>query len=173
MPASAIQVREALASDLPTINDIYNEYIIHTTITFDEEPWSLQQREQWFSQYTHGPHTVLVAANEGLVVGFAYTSPFRYKSAFQRSAEVTIYTHKEAPKGLGTRLYRALILAVEEHFHRLYAMITLPNEKSLALHAKFGFRAVGNLDDVGYKFGRYHSVAIYEKQMPDKFTKQT
>ena len=165
MTQPAIQVRKAVAGDLQTINDIYNDYILHTTITFDEQLWSLQQREQWFCQYQHGPHSVLVALSEGLVVGFAYTSPFRYKSAYQRSAEVTVYTHKVAPKGSGTQLYKALMQAVDGHFHRLYAMVSLPNDKSLGLHAKCGFQQVGILDDVGYKFDRYHSVAILEKQL--------
>jgi phosphinothricin acetyltransferase len=160
---SPFNIRPAVAGDLQVINAIYNHYIEHTAITFDEQPWSTAQREHWFAQYKHGPYSLLVATCQEQVIGFAYTSPFRSKSAYQRSAEVTIYTDNTIIKGVGTALYKALIMAAERHFHRLYAMIALPNDKSLALHSKCGFQQVGILDDVGYKFGNYHSVAILEK----------
>ena len=75
------------------------------------------------------------------MVGFAYTSAFRPKTAYNRSAEVTVYTNQQlAPKGAGTKLYEALLASAEPHFHRLYAVIALPNPGSLGLHAKLGFK---------------------------------
>jgi phosphinothricin acetyltransferase len=107
----------------------------------------------------------LVATLEDTVVGFAYTAPFRPKTAYQRSAEVTIYTNQKALRGTGSALYANLLTKAEDNFHRLYAVITLPNDKSIALHKKFGFAEVGMLDESGFKFGQYHSVAILEKRL--------
>ena len=160
------QIRTARLADMQALNDIYNHYVHHTAITFDEQPWPLSQRQNWFGKFTDSPYELLVCEFEGQVIGFAYTSAFRPKTAYSRSAEVTIYTYQKlAPKGAGTKLYEALLTSAEKHFHRLYAVIALPNPGSLALHAKLGFKEVGLFNDVGYKFGVYHSVAMLEKQL--------
>ena len=165
MSNSRTIVRQAMVTDLGAINDIYNFYIENTVITFDEEPWPISQREQWFSGLHKSNHRILVATLQDKVVGFAYTAPFRPKTAYQRSAEVTIYTNQEAIKGTGSALYENLLAEAEQTFHRLYAVITLPNDQSIALHKKFGFAEVGMLDESGFKFGQYHSVAILEKRL--------
>lgn len=165
MSHSRTIVRQAKVTDLAAINDIYNFYIENTFITFDEQPWPISQREQWFSSLSKSNHRVLVATLEDKVVGFAYTAPFRPKTAYQLSAEVTIYTNQEAIKGTGSALYENLLAEAEQTFHRLYAVITLPNDQSIALHKKYGFTEVGMLDESGFKFGQYHSVAILEKRL--------
>lgn len=162
----SLTIRPATAADLGAINDIYNHYVLNTHITFDEQPWPLQQRQQWFSKFTGSQYSLNVAVENGIVRGFSYTSSYRPKSAYNRSAEVTIYTaHAQAPKGTGTKLYQQLIADAEGVFHRLYAIIALPNEGSIGLHKKLGFKQVGELSDVGYKFGQYYSTVILEKQL--------
>ena len=160
------QVRAATVDDMQAVNDIYNHYVANSAITFDEEPWPLSQRQLWFAKFADGPYELLISEHEDQVIGFAYTSAFRPKTAYNRSAEVTVYSNQQlAPKGAGTKLYEALLASAEPHFHRLYAVIALPNPGSLGLHAKLGFKEVGILNDVGYKFGVYHSVALLEKQL--------
>lgn len=162
----SLTIRPATADDLQAINDIYNYYVINTHITFDEQPWAIQQREEWFGKFTNTPYSLNVAVTEGVVCGFSYTSSYRPKSAYNRSAEVTIYTApQQAPKGTGTQLYQQLLADSAGIFHRLYAIIALPNEGSIALHKKLGFENVGELSDVGYKFGQYHSTVILEKKL--------
>ncbi|HCH24408.1 MAG TPA: GNAT family N-acetyltransferase [Oceanospirillaceae bacterium] len=159
-------VRPATVEDLASINHIYNYYVASTHITFDEEAWSAQQRTAWFEKLRDSPYDLLVCEHDKVVVGFAYSSAFRPKTAYNRSAEVTIYTdQKLAPKGAGTQLYQVLIERAEHKFHRLYAVIALPNTASLGLHEKLGFQKVGQMNDVGYKFGAYHSVALLEKRL--------
>ena len=159
-------IRPATLPDMQAVNDIYNHYVHHTAITFDEQPWPLQQRHTWFEKFADGPYQLLVCEHNDQVVGFAYTSDFRPKTAYNRSAEVTVYTNQQlAPKGAGSKLYKALITRAEQHFHRLYAIIALPNPGSLGLHAKLGFKEIGQLNEVGYKFGAYHSVALLEKRL--------
>lgn len=162
----SVTIRPATVDDLTAINDIYNHYVLNTHITFDEQPWPLAQREEWFGKFTDSPYSLNLAVADGLVQGFSYTSSYRPKSAYNRSAEVTIYTAVgKVPKGTGTQLYKHLIDQSEGVFHRLYAIIALPNEGSIALHKKLGFINVGELTDVGYKFGQYHSTVILEKRL--------
>lgn len=162
----SISIRAATTADLEAINDIYNHYVRNTHITFDEQPWPLEQRQDWFAKFTDSIYRLNVAVNDGVVCGFSYTSAYRPKSAYNRSAEVTIYTAPEqTPKGTGTLLYQHLIAEAQGVFHRLYAVIALPNEGSIGLHEKLGFKTVGELSDVGYKFGQYYSTVILEKQL--------
>ena len=161
-------VRPAREEDLPALNDLYNHYIVHTPITFDIQPWSLEQRREWFSHYGEtGPHRLLVAVRDGGVAGYASSGRFRPKAAYATSVEASVYL---APghegRGLGTALYRVLfeVLAAEP-VHRVLAGITLPNPASLALHARFGFLPIGVFDEVGHKLGRYWSVQWLEKRL--------
>jgi phosphinothricin acetyltransferase len=161
-------VRPAREEDLPAINELYNHYIAHTPITFDIEPWSLEQRREWFAHYGGtGPHRVLAAVQDGRVAGYASSGRFRPKAAYETSVESSVYVAAGlGGRGLGTVLYRALFeILAAERVHRVLAGITLPNPASLALHARFGFQPVGVFDEVGHKLGRYWSVQWLEKRL--------
>lgn len=163
------RVRPATERDLAAINEIYNHYVLHTAITFDVEPWSLERRRAWLAERgVAGAHRALVAEAEGRVAGFASSGRFRPKPAYATSVETSVYV---APglegRGLGSALYAALFDALRgEAVHRAIAGVTLPNPASLALHARFGFRPVGTMHEVGRKLGRYWSVQWFEKELP-------
>ena len=161
-------IRPGRESDLPGLTELYNHYVRETPITFDIEPFSVEQRLAWFRGFGGaGRHRLLVAEQGGSVVGFASSRRFRDKAAYDRSVETTVYLAPGAVgAGLGTRLYRALFaeLAAEDA-HRALAGITLPNPASLALHRSFGFEPVGVFHQVGYKFGRYWDVQWLEKPL--------
>ncbi|WP_325892937.1 GNAT family N-acetyltransferase [Grimontia sp. NTOU-MAR1] len=161
-------IRAAQAGDLPAINTIYNHYVRETSITFDYEPWTIERRQAWLEKLVNsdGYYHVLVKENEnGEVIGFAYNSEFREKRAYKVSSEITIYLHHELrTKGLGTELLQTLLDKMSvSPVSRAYSVITLPNPASMRLHEKLGFQQVGLLTDVGYKFDKYHSVAILER----------
>jgi phosphinothricin acetyltransferase len=101
------------------------------------------------------------------ILGYATSSPYRTKPAYQTSVEVTVYVAPHAGRrGIGTLLYKALFAALAgEDLHRAYAGIALPNEASTRLHERFGFRHLGTHREVGRKFGRYWDVAWYEKEL--------
>ena len=160
-------VRPALIADLAPINDIYNHYVCHTHITFDIEPWSAAKRMEWFSTFDGKSYQLWVAEMEGRVQAFAYTSQFRAKAAYKSSAEVTIYAHHQvSTKGIGKALYSKLLPNLA-HFgmHRLYAVVALPNTRSIGLHQQLGFEQVAILNEVGSKFGQKISVAMLEKRL--------
>ncbi|MER7675141.1 N-acetyltransferase family protein [Streptomyces sp. NPDC096934] len=107
------------------------------------------------------------AGPAGRVLGYATSSGFRPKAAYATSVEVSVYLAPGAGgRGVGTLLYEALFRALAgEDLHRAYAGVAQPNEASVRLHERFGFRHVGTYREVGRKFGRYWDVAWYEKDL--------
>jgi phosphinothricin acetyltransferase len=162
------EVRYAAASDLPAITDIYNHYVVNTSATFDVEPFSVEARREWFLHYAEsGRHRLLVATQGADVVGYASSSRFRVKPAYDTSIEVTVYLHPEATGGgIGSLLYRRLFDELQaEDLHRAYAGIALPNDASVALHRKFGFVETGTMTEVGRKFGQWWDVLWMERSL--------
>jgi phosphinothricin acetyltransferase len=166
--AVGVIVRPARADDVPRLTEIYNHYIVTTPVTFDLEPFTVDERMEWFSHYaTTGRHRVLVAERDGTIVGYSSTSRFRQKQAYETTVEMTIICAPEATgMGIGSRLYSEILpLMRREDVHMAIAGITLPNDASCALHEKFGFRRVALEPEVGRKFGRYWDVVWYMRQV--------
>jgi phosphinothricin acetyltransferase len=161
-------VRPAVETDLPALTDIYNHYIVNTPITFDVAPLVPLQRRQWFDDHaTTGRHRLLVAEDEGQIVGYATTSRFRPKAAYDTTVESSVYCRAECVRrGVGTLLYRTLFETIAaEDVHQIVAGVTLPNPASLALHERLGFRPVGDFPSVGRKFDRYWDVGWFERPL--------
>jgi phosphinothricin acetyltransferase len=162
------RIRKASRTDLPAITEIYNYYVIHTPITFDTEPYTPDQRGAWFEEHCDGRrYRLLVAEEGGQIVGYAGTGRFRTKRAYDTSVEATIYcTPGVTGRGFGSLLYAALFQAIaNEDINRILGGITLPNDASLALHRRFGFRQVGVFTANGRKFGQYWDVAWVERPL--------
>jgi phosphinothricin acetyltransferase len=163
-----VEVRPATEHDLDGINEIYNHYVASAHYTFDLEPMSNEARREWFTHYGQtGRYRVLVALIEDRIVGYATSSRFRDKPAYQTSVETSIYVSSESiGRGAGSRLYEELFRSLEgEDVHRAYAGIALPNPPSVALHERFGFKQVAHFTEQGRKFGRYWDVAWFEKAL--------
>ncbi|GAC1684371.1 MAG: GNAT family N-acetyltransferase [Candidatus Dormibacteraceae bacterium] len=163
-----VEVRPATATDLSAINDIYNQYILEAHYTFDLEPWTIDARREWFTHYSpSGRHRLLVAVADGQVIGYATSSRYRPKAAYDVTVETSIYLAPESVgRGAGSRLYRELFKILEgEDVHRANAGITLPNPASVALHERFGFKRIALFTEQGRKFGRYWDVAWFEKPL--------
>lgn len=162
-------VRPAARTDLPTLVEIYNHFVRETPATFDTEPFTVETRETWFSSFSEdGPYRLLVATQDGTVRGYASSSCFKPRKAYDITVETTIYLDPAATgNGIGTALYGALmdVLVGDARLHRAYGGIALPNAASVALHEKLGFQHVGTYREVGRKFGRYWDVAWFEKDL--------
>ena len=161
-------VRPAAEEDLKKLNDIYNHYVLETHFTFDIEPMTMEWRREWFSHYAPtGRYRLMVAVAGTSVVGFACSSRLRTKPAYETSVETTIYLAPEAVgHGVGSQLYDELFKSLRgEDVHRAYAGIALPNQASIALHERFGFKRVAHFTEQGRKFDRYWDVGWYEKQL--------
>jgi len=165
---SAISIRPALRTDLPRLTEIYNYYVVNTPVTFDVEPYTVERRQAWFDQFApSGRYRLLVAEENGVVIGYAGTTRFRPKAAYETTVETTIYCDRQAiGKGAGSLLYGALFAAVQgEDIRRIVAGYTLPNPASAALHARYGFQRAGIFTENGRKLGRYWDVAWNERPL--------
>ncbi|HET6636837.1 MAG TPA: GNAT family N-acetyltransferase [Streptomyces sp.] len=168
MSAGAGLVRAGVEGDLGELTRIYNHYVVDTPITFDVEPFTAGQRRPWLAAHPgHGPHRLLVAEEDGTLLGYATSSPFRAKPAYATSVETSVYLAPEqVGRGVGSRLYAALFEILQaEGVHRALAGMTVPNEASRRLHLRFGFRPVGVYEEVGRKFGRFWDVAWFQKPL--------
>ncbi len=166
---STTQIRPGTLADLPALVDLYNHYVVHTPITFDLQPFTRDARRAWFDDHaTTGRHQLLVAVDrDEAVLGYATTSRWRPKAAYDRTVESTVYCRPDAVgKGIGSQLYAALFDAIaKENVHRVVAGATMPNDASTALHRRFGFRQVGVFTSVGFKFDKYWDVAWFERTL--------
>jgi phosphinothricin acetyltransferase len=164
-----VSVRPGRESDVPAITAIYNYYVANTAVTFDLEPWPVDNRVFWFRQFAPtGRHRIVVAERDRDVVGYAYSTRFRGRAAYDPTVETTVYVHHDALRqGIGTSLYAELFRRLtSEDVHRAVACIALPNDPSIALHTDFGFEFKGIIEEVGHKFGKYWDIGWYVKPMP-------
>jgi phosphinothricin acetyltransferase len=159
---TAPSIRPATRNDLPALLDIYNYYVEHTHHTADLEPSTLGEFVGWFAQFDEtGPYRALVCESKGEVIGYASSREFHPKKVYSRTVEVGLYVaHQHRGSGVGSLLYARLLeaLAGEPGIHQFVAGITLPNDASLALHTKLGFREVARFEDIAFRDHEYWSL---------------
>ena len=160
-------VRPAVDNDLPALTEIYNHYVVNTAITFDVSPFEPEQRRAWFAEHAGGRHRLVVAEEDRRVLGYASTSRFRPKPAYNTTVESSVYCRADAVRrGIGSLLYNSLFeLIAGEDVRQIVAGVALPNPASIALHERLGFRPVGVFPSVGRKFDRYWDVAWFERPL--------
>jgi phosphinothricin acetyltransferase len=161
MPATIppVQIRCATTEDLPAINDIYNYFVLNSTCTYQEEPEPLHERHAWFT--AHGPaHPITVALLAGEVVGWGSLSTYHKRAAYRNTVENSVYVaHAHHGRGIGRALLQDLIdRAREIGHHTIIAAIDGEQPRSITLHAKMGFKEVGLMRELGFKFGRWLDV---------------
>lgn len=156
-------IREATFSDAKAIADIYNYYIVNTIITFELDPLPAEEVVKRMEKYREvGPY--LVSEEDGEIVGYAYVSKFRERPAYSHSVETSIYLKNGCGgQGLGTRLYSELLSQVVLQYHAIIGGIALPNEASVRLHERCGFKKVAHFSEVGRKFGKWIDVGFWQK----------
>ena len=162
------EVRPGEERDLVALTSIYNYYVTTSHVTFDDVPFSVDERRAWFSHYAPtGPHRLLVAEEGDEILGYATSGPFRPKPGYRTSVETTVYVAADAGgRGVGNALYTRLFAELaEEDLHRAYAGLAVPNAPSRALHLRFGFTPIGVFREVGTKFGRFVDVEWFERPL--------
>jgi len=164
-----LQIRCGESRDLNRLVEIYNHYVTETHNTFDTEAFAVAARTQWFTQFAEsGPYRLLVAESDDEILGYATSTVFKPKTAYNTSVETTVYLDNNyLGQGLGIQLYSQLIdvLINEEPVHRAYGGVALPNDGSVALHEKLGFVRVASYHEVGFKLGQYWDVDWFEKDV--------
>ncbi len=158
-----IKIRNAVENDLEAIIRIYNYAIINTTATFDTRPKTVKSQEKWFYKHS-GKYPIIVAENEGGVIGWASLSRWSDRCAYDNTAEISVYVDKDNQSiGIGNRLIAEIIkIARKNKLHVIIARIAGENEISVHLHKKYGFTYAGSLKEVGFKFNRYIDVHLMQ-----------
>ena len=162
----AVTIRPAAEHDASAVARIYAPYVHDTAISFEETVPTqaemaariVKSRSRW--QW-------LVADLDGAVVGYAYGSQHRERAAYRWSVEVSAYVGRDHHRqGIGRALYGALFAELaDKGYCNAFAGITLPNDPSVKLHTSMGFEPIGTFHSVGWKFGRWHDVAWFQRTL--------
>ena len=157
-------IRDVASSDTKPILDIYNSYIESSVATFEETIINAFELEHRIEAILKKGGNWLVADDNGIIRGYAYSSDWHKRSAFRFSTEVSAYlSNAYLSQGVGTALYSALFKKIEENKkHSIIASITLPNPSSVSLHEKFRMQKVAHLNEVGFKFGQWLDVGYWQ-----------
>jgi len=163
-----VEVRLAARTDANEILKIYAPSILDAAISFETEVPSIDEMRKRIETILQ-TYPWIVCVVDGKIVGYVYGSKYRDREAYQWSCECTVYIHGQYKgKGLGKELYGLLFQLLKlQGFRTVYAVVTLPNEGSVNLHEKCGFEKFAVYENVGYKFGQWHSVGWWKLRLND------
>lgn len=166
MSNTTTSVRQASLQDGIEIARIYNWYIENSTITFEEQAVAGSDMAQRIV-VADKTRPWLVMEDEGKIVGFACAVRWKLRSAYRYARETSVYIDRDyIGQGRGVALYESLINELRQtSIHVLIAGIALPNEKSITLHEKLGFKKVGELQEVGFKFEKFLDVGYWQLKL--------
>ncbi|MDQ0395912.1 GNAT family N-acetyltransferase [Labrys monachus] len=160
-------IRSATEADLPAILAIYNDAVLHSTAIWNWTVADLANRQAWFEARRAQAYPVLVAEEEGAVLGYASYGDWRPFDGYRYTVEHSVYVAEPARgRGIGRALLAALIAAATAGGkHVMLGGIDAANEASLALHRRLGFVETGRMPQVGQKFGRWLDLVFMQKML--------
>lgn len=161
-------IRDAIDDDMPAVRDLYNALIPTTTVGWTEVLQTLRQRRAWYRKQQKAGFPVLVADDDGEVVGFAAYGSFRGEGkwpGYRFTVEHTIHVRESHwGRGVGRMLLTALAeRACQSSIHVMVAAIDGDNEASIRFHESLGFAIVGRMPEVGWKFGRRLELVLMQR----------
>lgn len=158
-------IRNAEVRDGAALAAIYNHYVSSTTITFEEQAVSDQEMGRRVQALQDSRLPWLVTEVDGEVLGYAYATKWKERSAYRFSVESTVYLRADAHgRGLGNQLYEELLAQLAAlGVHAVIGGIAQPNPASVALHEKLGFQHVAMFREVGRKFDRWVDVGYWQR----------
>lgn len=156
-------IRYVTSCDAQRICDIYNYYVLNTAVTFETEAVGADDMGSRIANISD-KYPYYVYEEEGQVVGYCYLSTWNGRCAYRTTAEVSIYLDNvHQGKGIGTKLMNHLLENIDpKKTHTLIAGIALPNDSSVALHEKYGFRQISHFREIGHKFDQWRDVGHWQ-----------
>jgi len=158
-----MEIRSANSSDARSIAAIYNHFVRTSVVTFEEEELPEVEMASRIEMVEASGLPWYVVIDGHTFIGYAYATPWKDRSAYRYSVEITIYlAPRFSGKGIGTALYGEFIPALRRRkIHSVLAGIALPNPSSIALHERFGFSKVAHLMQVGFKMNGWIDVGYW------------
>ncbi len=161
-----MRLRFAEPGDGAAMAEIYAPIVAATAISFEEAPPDAAIMSERIARQPADKPWLVAERNERLL-GYAYASVFRARTAYRFGVEVAVYVAPEARRsGIARTLYDALFAVLAaQGYRRAFAGVTLPNEASNALHRAAGFAEIGTFAAAGWKFGSWHDVRFYARTL--------
>ena len=159
-------IRSVRQEDAEAILSIYAPYIENGAVSFEYDVPSADEIRSRIRRITE-KYPWLVMESGGVVIGYAYASPFREREAYQWKAEVSVYVSDDAKgTGVAKALYDQLLSQLKNMgMVSAIAGMTVPNPETERFHEKYGFKKIAEFPKVGFKNGEWHSVAFMELQL--------
>jgi L-amino acid N-acyltransferase YncA len=156
-------IRNAAASDAGAIARIYNYYVKNTVVTFEGKEVSPDEMRQRITNVSSSLPWFVIDDSDA-VLGYAYATRWKERCAYRFSVEATIYLEPAMTgRGHGGRLFARLLEELRaQSVHCVFGAVALPNEASVALHERLGFRKAGHFEEVGFKFNRWIDVGYWQ-----------
>ena len=170
---SLLEIRPAVATDLPAITDIYEHAVRFGTATFELVPPDLAEMTRRFEALIDRGFPYFVAAIEDRVVGYAYAAAYRLRPAYRFTVEDSVYLQPAIHRrGIGRQLLQRLIAECEAAgFRQMIAVIgDSANAASIGVHSRCGFQMIGNHPNVGFKFGRWLDIVMMQLALGEAAT---
>ncbi len=161
-------IRTADLADLSAITEIYDYAVRHGTASFETEPPDVAEMTRRYRALVDSGFPYLVAERDGVVIGYAYAGPYRTRPAYRYTVEDSIYVSPAAQRrGVGRALLEELITrSTARGFRQMIAVIGDSAQiASIELHRAAGFHYVGNLQNVGFKFGRWLDSVLMQRSL--------
>jgi L-amino acid N-acyltransferase YncA len=165
-----VKLRAASPEDAPAIAALYAPFVEASHISFETEPPGAEEIARRMESGGDLYPWLAAVDEDGALLGYAYATAFRPRPAYRYAVETTVYVRDGAEgRGLGTALYRPLLDMLRgQGFTQAFAAISLPNEASVRLHERFGFRSAGRYEKVGWKFGRWWDVGLWQLTLAER-----
>ncbi len=156
-----VKIRIAQSADASGILEIYKSYILESPITFEELVPSVSDFSSRIANILE-ECPFLVCEINGEIAGYAYASDYRSRAAYRWNKEVSV-SAKFQRKNIALALYTVLFSILKtQGFANLLAVITLPNNASIALHESFGFKKCAEFQNIGFKNNQWHTVGWWD-----------
>jgi phosphinothricin acetyltransferase len=157
-------IRRVTIEDAPHIQDVYNYYVEHTAITFEEKPVTIGEMETRIRSISAAYPWFVREDEEAGFLGYAYADAWKGRPSYRYSAELSIYVRNgHLGKRIGAELMALLLGELRKtDLHALVSGITLPNERSVALHERFGFKNIACFREIGFKLDKWLDVGYWE-----------
>ena len=162
------EIRDARETDVTQVTEIYAHHVRHGLASFEEVPPDAAEILERMRSVRSGGLPYLVMEEDGRILGYAYATLYRTRSAYRHTLEDSVYVRDGlGRRGVGRQLLQALIERCEQGpWKQMVAVIgDSGNTASINLHRRLGFRMVGTLDAVGFKFGRWVDSVLMQRAL--------